>query len=95
VFAALLGFSQIAVVQNSLVTVQVASTDEVRGRVMGLFTTVLQGSIPFGALLAGILAAAFGVQGAMLVGATGLALVAFAAAQAAPRARGPASAPAG
>jgi predicted MFS family arabinose efflux permease len=95
VFAALLGFSQIAVVQNSLVTVQVASTDEVRGRVMGLFTTVLQGSNPFGALLAGILAAAFGVQGAMLVGATGLALVAFAAAQAAPRARGPASAPAG
>lgn len=94
VFAALLGFAQIAVVQNSLVTVQVASTDEVRGRVMGLYTTVLQGSIPFGALLAGILAAAFGVPGAMLVGATGLALVAFGAAQAAPRASGPASAPA-
>jgi len=95
VFAALLGFAQIAVVQNSLVTVQVASTDEVRGRVMGLYTTVLQGSIPFGALLAGTLAAVFGVPGAMLVGATGLALVAFGAAQAAPRAPGPASAPAG
>jgi predicted MFS family arabinose efflux permease len=90
--AALLGFAQIAVVQNSLVTVQFASTDEFRGRVMGLYTTVLQGSIPFGALLAGALAGIFGVPGAMLVGAAGLALVAVGAAQAAPRASGTASA---
>ncbi len=95
VFAALLGFAQIAVVQNSLVTVQLASTDEVRGRVMGLYTTVLQGSIPFGALLAGALASLFGVSGAMLVGAIGLALVAVGAAQAAPRPQGSAPAPAG
>lgn len=91
-FAALLGFAQIAVIQNSLVTVQFASTDEFRGRVMGLYTTVLQGSIPFGALLAGALAGIFGVPGAMLIGAAGLALVAFGAAQAAPRASGTASA---
>jgi MFS family permease len=84
--AALLGFAQIAVVQNSLVTVQFAATDEYRGRLMGLYTTVLQGSIPFGALLAGALAGLFGVSGAMLVGATGLGLVAIGAAQAAPRA---------
>jgi MFS family permease len=90
--AALLGFAQIAVVQNSLVTVQFAATDEYRGRLMGLYTTVLQGSIPFGALLAGALAGVLGVSGAMLVGATGLALVAIGAAQAAPRSAASASA---
>lgn len=83
--AALLGFAQIAVVQNSLVTVQFAATDEYRGRLMGLYTTVLQGSIPLGALLAGGLAAALGVSGAMLAGAIGLGLVAAGAARAAPR----------
>jgi len=83
--AGLLGFAQIAVVQNSLVTVQFAATDEFRGRVMGLYTTVLQGSIPFGALLAGALAGMLGVSGAMLAGAAGLGLVAIGAAQAAPR----------
>jgi MFS family permease len=93
-FAALLGFAQIAVVQNSLVAVQIAATDEYRGRLMGLYTTVLQGSIPFGALLAGALAGLWGVSGALLAGATGLAIVAVAAAQAAPRlvARAPARA---
>jgi len=83
--AALLGFAQIAVVQNSLVTVQLAATDEYRGRLMGLYTTVLQGSIPFGALLAGGLAGLFGVSEAMLAGAIGLGVVAIAAARAAPR----------
>lgn len=83
VIAALLGFAQIAVVQNTLVTVQFAATDEYRGRLMGLYTTVLQGSIPFGALLAGGLAAIFGVSGAMLAGAAGLGLVAIGAARAA------------
>jgi predicted MFS family arabinose efflux permease len=92
--AALLGFAQIAVVQNSLVTVQYAATDEYRGRLMGLYTTVLQGSIPFGALLAGALAGLLGVTGAMLVGAAGLAAVAIGALKAAPGAAVASSAPA-
>lgn len=83
--AACLGFSQIAVVQNSLVTVQHATTDEYRGRLMGLYTTVFQGTIPFGALLAGALAGMLGVSGALLVGAVGLAAVAILAAFAVPR----------
>jgi hypothetical protein len=52
---------------------------------MGLYTTVLQGSIPFGALVAGGLAAILGVSGAMMAGAVGLGLVAIGAARAAPR----------
>ena len=84
-FAALLGFAQIAVVQNALVTVQFAATDEYRGRLMGLYTTVMQGSIPFGALLAGLLAGVLGVPGALFAGATGVALVALVAARSTPR----------
>jgi MFS family permease len=85
VMATCLGFAQIAVVQNALVMVQYATTDEYRGRLMGLYTTVFQGTIPFGAVLAGGLAGMVGVSGAMLVGAIGLAVVAILAAYAAPR----------
>ncbi len=71
----LLGFFQIALVQNALVTVQVAAPDAMRGRVMGLYTTLFQGTSPFGAFAAGWLAELFGVRGAMAIGAVALGVV--------------------
>ena len=73
--AAGLGVAQIALVQNALISVQQAAPDAMRGRVMGLYTTVFQGFSPFGALLAGVLAAILGVNGAMLLASALLALI--------------------
>jgi MFS family permease len=67
VLAGLLGVCQIALVQNALISVQQAAPDAMRGRVMGLYTTVFQGFSPLGALLAGITAGLVGVPGAMLL----------------------------
>ena len=78
--AAALGFAQVSLIQNAMITVQQAATDEFRGRVMGLYTTVFQGTNPLGAMLAGILAGAVGVTGAMLTGAAGLGAMALVAA---------------
>lgn len=71
----LLGVSQIALVQNALISVQQAAPDAMRGRVMGLYATVFQGFSPFGALLAGISASLLGVPGAMLLASAALACV--------------------
>jgi MFS family permease len=78
--AGALGLAQISTIQNVMITVQQATTDEYRGRVMGLYGTVFQGTNPIGAVLAGVLAGMVGVSGAMLVGAAGLGAVALAAA---------------
>jgi MFS family permease len=75
-----LGFAQIVLIQNALISVQAATPDALRGRVMGIYVTVFQGSSPFGALLAGWLAELVGVRGAMLAGASGLAIVGLGAA---------------
>jgi predicted MFS family arabinose efflux permease len=80
VFAFLLGAAQITLAQNALVSVHSATPDALRGRVMGLWVTVFQGSGLFGSLLSGGLADALGVRPAMLVSALALAgvgLVAF------------------
>jgi predicted MFS family arabinose efflux permease len=75
VLAFLLGAAQIALAQNALVSVHSATPDALRGRVMGLWVTVFQGSGLFGSLLSGGLADALGVRPAMLVSATALAAV--------------------
>jgi MFS family permease len=75
VLAFALGFSQIVLIQNALISVQAAVPDDLRGRVMGIYTTVFMGSSPIGALLAGWLAEQAGVRGAMFMGAVGLAVV--------------------
>jgi MFS family permease len=75
VVAGLLGIAQISMIQNAMITVQQAATDEFRGRVMGLYSTVFQGTNPIGAILAGVLATTIGVGGAMLAGAAGLAAI--------------------
>jgi predicted MFS family arabinose efflux permease len=72
VLAIVLGAGQIALVTNALVSVQHAVPDTYRGRVLGFYTTLYQGTFPIGALLAGTLATVAGVQAAMLIG--GLAL---------------------
>ncbi len=73
--AGALGFAQISTIQNAMITVQQAATDRFRGRVMGLYTTVFQGTNPIGAVLAGVLAGTLGISAAMLLGAGGLAAV--------------------
>ena len=80
-----LGFAQISLIQNAMISVQSVTPDALRGRVMGIWVTVFQGSAPFGAILAGVLAELTGVRGAMFIGALGLALVGVAAAIALPR----------
>lgn len=75
-----LGFAQIAVAQNALVTVAQAAPDAMRGRVMGLYTTIFQGTSPFGAFFAGWLAEQVGVRLAMATGAALLGLVVLAGA---------------
>jgi MFS family permease len=78
--AAGLGLAQISLVQNAMITVQQSTTDEFRGRVMGLYATVFQGTNPLGAILAGALGGTLGISGAMFVGAVGLGAIALAAA---------------
>jgi MFS family permease len=80
-----LGFAQIALIQNAMISVQSVTPDGLRGRIMGIWTTVFQGSAPFGAILAGILAELTGVRGAMFIGAVLLGLVGVAALYALPR----------
>lgn len=82
-----LGFCQIALAQNAMVTVQTATTDALRGRVMGLYTTLFQGTSPFGAFLAGFLGEVIGIRGSMASGALALGLVAVVGAFALRRAR--------
>ena len=81
-----LGFAQIALIQNCMVSVQSVTPDHLRGRVMGIWVTVFQGSAPLGAVMAGILAELGGVRGAMLVAAVALGFVGVFAAVLLPRA---------
>jgi MFS family permease len=81
-----LGFAQIALIQNCMVSVQSVTPDPLRGRVMGIWVTVFQGSAPAGALLSGVLAQLAGVRGAIVMSAVALALVGVGAAVLLPRA---------
>ena len=83
----LLGFAQISLAQNAMVTVQIAAPDEMRGRVMGLYTTVFQGTGPFGAFIAGWLGSVIGVRWAMFAMALVLGVIAGMAAVALRHAR--------
>ncbi len=56
--------------------VQLATTDEMRGRVMSIFTVSFRGGIPLGNLLAGALASRISPSFAILVGSALLAVVA-------------------
>jgi MFS family permease len=62
------GFGAIFMAASGNTTIQATVPDELRGRVMSVYTTVFAGSSPIGALIAGWLASAFGPVVALGVG---------------------------
>ncbi len=65
---AVIGFGAIAMAATANTTIQMAVPDELRGRVISVYTTVFVGSTPIGGLLMGGIASRFGVQASLLVG---------------------------
>lgn len=61
------GFAVTTVIASTNTYLQLSAPDELRGRVMSLFSTLFIGVAPLGNLLAGSLAEAIGVQAAMLL----------------------------
>jgi MFS family permease len=78
VLLVLLGCCQIIFTTGSNTTLQLATPDALRGRVMGLYALAFAGMTPFGSLLIGTVAEHFGVRVACAMGG-GLGLVAIAA----------------
>lgn len=64
-FAFFIGLTLILSINLSNAMVQTEVTDELRGRVMAIFTLIFFGLTPLGSLLAGIAAESFGVQNAV------------------------------
>lgn len=64
----IIGFAQIVFMASANAMVQLGTPDEMRGRMMSLYTTVFMGVTPLGALLMGALAQTFGVPAAYATG---------------------------
>ena len=62
------GWGLIAMAATINTNIQLSTPDQLRGRVMSVYTTVFAGSVPIGGLFSGALAAAWGVQAALAVG---------------------------
>ncbi|MFJ9568720.1 MFS transporter [Streptomyces bacillaris] len=80
VLLCLTGFAAIYFAQAANHRIQLGSDPGYRGRVMALYTLILQGSTPVGALLVGLLAEELGARSGLVVGglvATAAALVAL------------------
>jgi MFS family permease len=75
--AGLIGFMQIVLAQNAVVAVQSAAAGRMRGRVLGVYASVLHGVSPAGAVAAGIVGELAGVQVAMVAASIALAAVAW------------------
>jgi MFS family permease len=75
----LVGAGGIAMAATANTTIQVAVPDELRGRVISVYTTVFAGSSPLGGLLIGWLASVFGIAVAAAVGGGASIVVALAA----------------
>jgi MFS family permease len=71
------GFGMMLFFSTSNTTVQTIVPDEMRGRVMGIWSLIFGGMIPFGSLEAGALAHFFGTATTFAVGAIVCALAAF------------------
>ena len=67
-----LGFMLVANATNALV--QTLVPDQLRGRVMGVYTLIFFGAMPIGSLLAGTLASHLGEPMAVVISAAGLLL---------------------
>jgi MFS family permease len=65
------GFGAIGMAATANTTVQLTVPDELRGRVISVYTTVFVGSAPVGGLLMGWIASAFGVDVSLAVGGIG------------------------
>ena len=63
------GSGAIAMAVSANATIQLAVPDQLRGRVMSVYTTVFAGSVPAGGLLMGAIASAWSVPLALLIGA--------------------------
>ncbi len=70
----LTGLGAIGMAATANTTIQLTVPDELRGRVMSVYTTVFAGSTPIGGLVAGALASRFGAPEAIAIGG-GLSLV--------------------
>jgi MFS family permease len=65
---AVAGAGAIAMAVSANTTIQLAVPDQLRGRVISVYTTVFAGSVPVGGLLMGAIASAWGVPLALFVG---------------------------
>jgi MFS family permease len=65
---ALLGCAQILFTTGCNTTLQLAAPNDLRGRVMGLYTMTFAGMTPFGSLLVGMIAEHQGVRAACMAG---------------------------
>ncbi len=72
-----IGFSAIVLVASCNTTLQLSAPDELRGRVMSLYTLVHGGTFPIGAFVVGAVSEGWGVATAFL-GAGGVGLLALA-----------------
>jgi MFS family permease len=63
------GMGAIAMAVTANTTIQASVPDQLRGRVMSVYTTVFAGSVPAGGLFSGFIASSWGVAAAFLVGA--------------------------
>ena len=81
------GWGQMLFLSSTSAQVQLNVSEEVRGRVMGIWTAVFASAMPVGGLLAGFFCSRFGIQAVFLGGAAACAAAAWAAVQAARRAR--------
>lgn len=77
VLLALVGWSTVAIGATTNTIIQLSVPDDLRGRVMSVYTTVFAGATPIGSLLMGSLASRAGVTATMAI--AGLATVAFTA----------------
>ena len=66
-------------------TIQLAVPDELRGRVISVYTTVFVGSTPLGGLLMGWIASAYGVPASLAVAGIGSLVAGVAALAGSPR----------
>jgi len=96
VLMVLIGWGVIAMAATTNTMIQLAVPDELRGRVVSVYTTVFAGSAPVGGFLAGWLANVAGVAVALMVGgALSLGVAAAGASRLAAHGQGPARAPVG
>ena len=76
---AFVGVGAIGMAATANTTIQLAVPDELRGRVMSVYTTVFAGSTPFGGLLMGWIASRYGVDVSLAAGGVACAVIGLAA----------------